>query len=71
MKTIEFLVTELGKRYVLRIEKWKDEESWRVGLNWYDKDNFHYVCEKKTLREALQNAYDYVNLPDDCDDFIA
>lgn len=57
-------IEELGAKYTLRIEQWKDKSgAWRVGLNWYSKINYLFICEKSTLSEAIDTAYDYHHNP--------
>ena len=54
------LINYLGSHYVLRLEKWRNSNSWRVGLNWWSENDYEFVCEGKTLKEALHMAYRYV-----------
>lgn len=59
MNTIE-MIEVLGGKYQVRIEQWKDgSTSWRVGLDWFDGDDYMYVCEGKSLDEAVKMAYEY------------
>ncbi len=56
-----FLVESLGSKYSLRIEKWKNEKAWRVGLDWYSQKDYLFICEQPTLLDALIMCMKYDN----------
>lgn len=61
-KTIEEMIVEIASRRMIRIEKWREEGGhWMVGLEWYSKDNYSFIVEKKTLQEALEYTLAYLN----------
>ena len=45
-------INDMG--YVVKMDQWDDESKyWRAGLDWLGEDVYEYVCEKPTLKEAL------------------
>jgi len=60
--SVDFLVREISEKKMLRIERWRDDyKHYRVGIEWYGEDDYEFICEKPTLLDALQLAYDYLN----------
>ena len=56
------MIKDIGSKKMLRIEQWRDEfGSWRAGIEWYDGDNYEFVCEYPTLKKCLQECINYLN----------
>jgi len=59
---IEKLTKEIGSKYMLRIERWKDEyKHWRAGLDWYGENDYTFICEKPTLEECLLLIKEFID----------
>ena len=56
------MIKEIGSKKMLRMEQWRDDfGSWRVGIEWYDEDNYEFVCEYPTLKMCLKECINYIN----------
>ena len=56
------MIKEIGSKKMLRVEQWRDEfGSWRAGIEWYDEDNYEFVCEYPTLKKCLQEILNYIS----------
>lgn len=56
------LTLEIGSKKMLRVERWRDEfGSWRAGIEWYDEDQYEFLCECNTLTECLEKIKRFMN----------
>ena len=54
------IIEFLEKDHTVDCKQWDDEwKSWRVGLDWLDKDNYEFIVEKKELCDALWESVKY------------
>ncbi len=54
-------ITYIASKKSLRIEQWRDGHGhWRAGIEWYDQDNFEFICEKHTLEECLDMIIEHM-----------
>ena len=57
---IDEMIEFLKKDYKIRVEQWNDEWGhWRVGLDWFNLEDFEFVVEKEELADALWEAVKY------------
>lgn len=61
--SVESLIEQImATHYMLRIDQWRqDHKHWRVGIDWYNAEDFVYICEFPTLSECLVSIIDYIN----------
>lgn len=55
-KTYE-LIHRIASQKMLRIEQWRDPSdngAWRAGIEWYDGDDYEFICEYKSIVECLE-----------------
>jgi hypothetical protein len=59
--TVKSLIEKIGSKKMLRIERWRDNfKHWRVGIEWYGKDDYEFICEYADLRKCLICVSEYL-----------
>lgn len=54
-------IEEIGSYGAFRIEQWRDGSgAWRAGFNWYDGDDYEFVCEQESFGQAVARVHQYV-----------
>lgn len=51
--TFQEKIEYISSKRVLRIEKWRGQNAWRAGIDWYSEKDFNFVCEQPTLEGCI------------------